>query len=736
MSGAFDAWAEQARAVPIQREIERRGIKLSGAVDRCGPCPNCGGTDRFSINTKKEIWNCRGCNVGGDVIALVQHLDGVDFIGACKTLAGEPPPKNIVAEEYRYDREDGDLAFVVERVEFQGADGTYQLAKDGKRKKSFRQRRPDPKKPGGWIWNIDGVPLLLYRLPELIKALANERPIVVVEGERKADQLWSLNVPATCNAGGAKKWKAEHTEPLAGANVILLPDNDAPGRNHVDVVAASLVGTAASIRVLNLPGLKPKGDVVDWVKGGGTVEELHRLMEQEAKFWTPPETDPDAPRSPSNSDDVLALEFAARHGADARYIAHRGKWFFWTSSVWLIDETLRAFDYARGICRDIAADCDAPRLAAALASAKTVAAVERLAKADRRIAASTDQWDTDAWIINAKTMTVDLGTGIDREPRREDYCTKSTGVSPAPPGTACPLWMAFLSRVTNNDPELIAFLKRLLGYCLTGQVQEQVLAFLFGTGANGKSVFVSTVTGILADYAIVAPMETFIASNMDRHPTEIAKFMGARLVVAQETQKGRRWDEAKIKNLTGGDKLTGRFMRGDFFDFKPTHKLLISGNHKPSLRNVDEAIRRRFLLVPFTVQIPENERDPRLAEKLKTEWPAIFRFMIEGCLEWRRDGLMVPSVVRKATDEYLADNDVVAQWLEELIMDGGPAAFTATAELFASWRRWCETRNYQPGTERAFSDSLSDRGYDRDRKNSARGFSGIALKQSSMLAEG
>src|SRR5262245_17946065 len=213
-------------------------------------------------------------------------------------------------------------------------------------------------------------------------------------------------------------------------------------------------------------------------------------------------------------------------------------------------------------------------------------------------------------------MTVDLHTGIDRAPRREDYCTKSTAVAPALSGTPCPLWMAFLNRVTNNDPELIAFLKRFLGYCLTGHVHEQVLVFLFGTGANGKSVFVSTVTGILADYAIVAPMETFVASKFDRHPTEIAKLMGARLVVAQETQKGREWDESKIKMLTGGDKLTGRFMRGDFFDFKPTHKLLISGNHKPSLRNVDEAIRRRFLLVPFTVQIPVPERDPELVEKL------------------------------------------------------------------------------------------------------------------------
>ena len=173
-------------------------------------------------------------------------------------------------------------------------------------------------------------------------------------------------------------------------------------------------------------------------------------------------------------------------------------------------------------------------------------------------------------------MTIELTTGIDRPPNRLDYCTKVSAVSPAPEGTPCPMWMVFLERVTKGDVDLIAFLKRFLGYCMTGYVHEHVLVFLFGTGGNGKGVFMSTVTGIFGDYAITAPMEMFLASHVDRHPTEIAKLKGARLVVAHETEKGRRWDEAKIKNLTGGDTLTGRFMRGDFFDFKPTHKFMIA----------------------------------------------------------------------------------------------------------------------------------------------------------------
>jgi putative DNA primase/helicase len=324
-------------------------------------------------------------------------------------------------------------------------------------------------------------------------------------------------------------------------------------------------------------------------------------------------------------------------------------------------------------------------------------------------------------------MTIDLRTGTGRPPRREDYCTKSGAVPPAPPGTPCPMWTAFLDRVTGGDAGVIGFLKRFLGYCLTGHVHEHVLVFLFGTGANGKGVFVSTVAGIFGDYAITAPMEMFLESRIDRHPTEIARLMGARLVIAQETQKGRRWDEAKIKNLTGGDRLTARFMRGDFFDFKPSHKLLIVGNHKPSLRNVDEAIRRRILLIPFTIRIPEDERDLQLADKLRAEWPAILRWIVDGNQEWRREGLNVPAAVRRATNEYLSDQDTLAQWCDERIDTSDPRAFTTSRTLFASWRQWCDARNLTAGTETAFVESLKDRGYEHDRSKTGggRGFCGI-----------
>src|ERR1017187_1284583 len=210
------------------------------------------------------------------------------------------------------------------------------------------------------------------------------------------------------------------------------------------------------------------------------------------------------------------------------------------------------------------------------------------------------------------------------------------------------MWRRFLDRVTDGNAELQAFLQRVIGDCLSGSVCEHALFFLYGTGANGKSVFLSTIAGLLADYAKTAPASAFTASSTDQHPTDLAGLRGARFVTAIETEDGRWWAEAKIKSLTGGDRILARFMRQDFFEYVPQLKLVVAGNHKPGLRNVDEAIRRRLHLIPFTVTIAENERDPELTEKLKAEYPGILQWAIEGCLMWQREGLNPPVVVRDA----------------------------------------------------------------------------------------
>ena len=227
-------------------------------------------------------------------------------------------------------------------------------------------------------------------------------------------------------------------------------------------------------------------------------------------------------------------------------------------------------------------------------------AVERYAQRDRAFAVTAEAWDRDLWLLGTPGGVVDLRTGTLRPPRREDMITRITAVAPAPPGTTCDRWLTFLDQATGKDDALIRFLQQWCGYCLTGSTREHALLFVHGPGGNGKSVFLNTVSRILGDYARAAPMETFTASIGDRHPTELAMLRGARLVTATETEEGRAWAEARIKQMTGGDPITARFMRQDHFTYTPQFKLTIAGNHKPSLRNVDEAARRRFNIVPFT----------------------------------------------------------------------------------------------------------------------------------------
>ena len=327
------------------------------------------------------------------------------------------------------------------------------------------------------------------------------------------------------------------------------------------------------------------------------------------------------------TEDALALRFSARHTNDLRYVATKGCWLKWDGSRWFEEKTHLAFDLARQSCRVDAQEYAAGKVSANVFAAKTVAAVERMAKADRRQATTIEQWDSKDQLLNSPGATFNLETGLSWAPRSSDCITKITNSSAAPVGTAHPVWDGFLERIA-PDPELRGFLQRYCGYCCSGATTEHKFVFAFGTGANGKSTLINTVSGILGDYATVSDMGAFIASNTERHPTDLAKLHGYRLVVAQETAKGRRWDEAKIKTMTGGDKMTARFMRCDYFDFTPKFKLWIVGNHKPQLESIDEAIRRRMLLVPFLVQIPVEERDPNLAEKLKAEWPAILRWML------------------------------------------------------------------------------------------------------------
>lgn len=424
--------------------------------------------------------------------------------------------------------------------------------------------------------------------------------------------------------------------------------------------------------------------------------------------------------SPEFSEDALALEFTKQHGGVLRYVHQWGTWLLWDGARWRFEKTLRTFDMARSVARELANvyNKDGKKLA----SANTVAAIERLARSDRSHAATVDIWDADPWLLNTPGGIVDLRTGVVSPHKRGRYMTKITAVAPC---GECPLWLRFLHEITDGDIELQKFLQRVAGYSLTGSTREHALFFAYGTGGNGKGVFLNTLTAILADYSAVAPMETFIASNVERHPTDLAGLRGARLVTSQETEEGRRWAESKIKALTGGDPISARFMRQDFFTFTPAFKLIIAGNHKPALRGVDEAIRRRFHLLPFTVTI--RKPDINLPEKLKAEWSGILQWQVDGCLDWQRQGLAPPARVRDATEAYLTDQDAIARWIDECC-DVGKGSWHTSAALWDSWQEWATAANEFVGTRKRFGEALEGHGYQAEKMGGARGYRGLTLK--------
>ena len=429
------------------------------------------------------------------------------------------------------------------------------------------------------------------------------------------------------------------------------------------------------------------------------------------------------------TEDALALEFTRRHRDDLRYIHEWGKWLKWDGARFADERTLAVFDLARTIAHEAGARTGNARTRARIEAASTVAAIVTLARADRAHARVTEDFDGDAWVLNTPAGTVNLRSGEMRPHRREDGITKVTPVSPSAEAPA--LWLDCLRTWTRGDGELEGFLQRLAGYFCTGSVRDEVLPIFYGPGGNGKTVGIETIRACLGhDYVTGVAMETLIVTNGEQHPTDVADLRAMRLAIATETEEGRRLAESKVKQLTGGDRLRARYMRRDFFEFDPTHKLLIVGNHRPVLRNVDEAIKRRLLLVPFTAAIPPEKRDPDLAVKLRAEHPAILGWMLAGCLEWQRQGLNPPPSVRAATADYFEAADVFGRWAEDnLVFD--PNATIPKAAAFWSWKAWAETNGEYIGTEVRLRDYLAALpGVDEARvgKGRARVWIGVGLR--------
>lgn len=446
----------------------------------------------------------------------------------------------------------------------------------------------------------------------------------------------------------------------------------------------------------------------------------------------PPLHAPDEPEVPSierkakaGTEDMAAQRFTERYGNSMKFDHSRGRWFQWEATRWVEQKVPVALEYARRIGREAGGN----------GKASFAAGAAKLASADPRHAVEATIWDADPWLLGTPDGTIDLRTGSMKRANAGHFITKQTTVGPSSEEPTT--WLKFLAQATAVDgveaqPDVIAYLQRLCGYCLTGDTSEQAMLFVHGPGGSGKGMFMNTITSIMGDYAKTSPMETFTLSKHSSHPTELAMLAGARLVTASETQQGRAWNQQRLTQVTGGDAVTARFMREDFFTYTPQFKLLVFGNYSPALTSADEAMKRRFNMIAFP-NIPKK-KDLRLREKLWAEAPQILGWMIRGCLDWQKRGLDRPESVELETSRYFEEQNLFKQWLDDKCIVGpipkGEYPNTS-GQLFNSWKLYAkEAGQYDiVGTSSAFLDAMRKAGFKSFRTSRLRGFEGIVLKR-------
>ena len=416
-----------------------------------------------------------------------------------------------------------------------------------------------------------------------------------------------------------------------------------------------------------------------------------------------------------------AERLADRYGKNLRYCYAAGKWYVWDGRYWAPDNGDGVDRCAKLTVRSIymeAAKATDDTVRKALADharhsesvGKRKAMIE-LAHSEQGIPVEPHELDANLWLLNCQNGILDLTTGK-LEPHRQDaLLTKLCSVAYDPQAT-CPTWLAFLDRIMAGNQNLIAFLQRAAGYALTGATMEQCLFMLYGTGGNGKSVFLNILKSLLADYAQQATFDTFLHKDKDSVPNDIARMAGTRLVIAIEASEGRRLAESVIKQLTGQDTVTARYMFHDFFEFVPQFKIWLGMNHKPVIRETNNAMWRRVRLVPFTVQIPDEEQDKSLPDLLKTELPGILTWAVQGCLDWQRNGLGVPAEVRDATNSYRDEMDILGGFLNDCcILDRRVRA--SAKDLYIKYKLWAVDNDEQPISQQMFGRRLADRGLQR-----------------------
>lgn len=453
------------------------------------------------------------------------------------------------------------------------------------------------------------------------------------------------------------------------------------------------------------------------------------------------ELDGDYPlENPQNRTDTAnGRRFVARHGERVRWCEPWKKWLIWDGRRWLIDSQREAEALAKEVADVIWEELSSAmygasaseagaflKFATATASARGIDHMLAMARSEPGVPVLPESLDTHAWLINLQNCTLDLKTGQRREHRKSDLLTKIAPVV-FDPTARSQRWEDFVAEIMGGDTDLIGFLQRLAGYWLTGSVRDHILPIFYGSGGNGKSVYLATMEAMLgSSYAMHAPRDLLMMKRHESHPTERADLFGKRLVCCVEAQAGSHFDESLTKELTGGDRIRARRMREDHWEFEASHKLVLSANYRPVVRGTDNGIWRRIRLVPFTVTIPPEHQDLKLAESLRLELSGIFNWCLQGCMDWQQHGLMEPASVLAATQDYRESCDTLKDFFDECCLIEQQLK-VSPGRLYAAYEAWCKANGHAPDNNTVFGRKLTERGFLPDKIGGTRYRLGITL---------
>lgn len=612
-----------------------------------------------------------------------------------------------------------------------------------------------------YAWRIKPDTHLLADLPEWIIDLAKPQPapaptrpqLTVIHGSAKgtAYGLAALasEVQNVLNAGEHLRNKTLNNAALKCGHLVAGGELDRAEVEQALYDAALQIG---------LTDTESRGTIQSGLQKGLTEPRSNpnplsknkvnlQLYNQQRAINEKLPTDTDNDQEIRNTDTGNARRLVRLYGDNIRFVHESGSWLIWDKNRWIEDKRSQLYQFAWNTCADMlreAADLieagdtkSGQKLqtwAVASESSSKLRNMIDLASHVPGVRITTGHLDQQPHILNCKNGTLDLLSYELRPHSSDDLLTK---IIPTPyePDAKCPTWERFLYRIMDGNKNLVSFLQRAIGYTLTADVSEQVWFFMYGSGKNGKSTFIETIKELLGDYSMKLPSESLMSKTNSPNfvGNDLAQLPGARLVIASETEEGRRLNEALVKDLTGGDTIKCRFLHHEFFEFNPTLKLWVYGNHQPIIRGADEGIWRRIAKIPFTVQIPPEDRDPQLLTKLKRELPGILAWAVRGCHEWREQGLNLPDEVKAATDEYRAEMDIISAWMDECMVMVKNAS-TLASKIYESYSTWCKDNGEIPVSQRRLGQALTTRGFTRQKGAGHQGgkilYNGLGIRES------